>query len=103
MGQSLAGRKLTGSTEFTARQFVSVRGWLAVFVLTHMTKKSLSTYLPANASIDATEIMYLIGLAFLFVGLWVLSGIGLSLTVEGAVLIASALLNAWQREAHHVI
>jgi hypothetical protein len=41
------------------------------------------------------EIMFLIGLASLFAGLWLLHGLGLALTVSGGALIVTALLNIY--------
>ena len=58
--------------------------------------------------IGATEVMYILGLALLFLGLLLWFGIAIALTACGAVLIISALLSDWlrswiQREMTHAI
>ena len=51
-------------------------------------------------SLAATEIMYLLGVAFLFIGLWIWAGIGPAFSLCGGVLISTALINA--RERHQL-
>jgi len=48
--------------------------------------------------LKATEIMFLVGLSGFFTGIWMIFGLGWSLTTTGAVLLIAAFRNAAERE-----
>lgn len=49
----------------------------------------------------ASEIIYLVGLVFLFAGLWIWMGLGQALFACGCILIATAIINSLAMEARH--
>jgi positive regulator of sigma E activity len=49
--------------------------------------------------LGASEIMYLLGLVFFFIGLWLWIGLGQALFGVGCVLITTGLINAQARDA----
>jgi UPF0716 family protein affecting phage T7 exclusion len=55
---------------------------------------------------EATEIIYLVGVVFLFIGLWLAIGLGVAFASVGGVLIATAILNSvmrYRQEIHNVV
>jgi len=56
-------------------------------------RSQLAAWRAQRVEIGISEVMYLFGLAFLFFGLWIWLGLGVSLATSGAVLIISSIIN----------
>lgn len=59
----------------------------------NFTKPIKTPALPA-VHVDAPEVMYITGLAFLFSGVWLWLGLGQALALAGAVLLITAVIEA---------
>ena len=60
--------------------------------------KPIKTPTQPAVHVDAPEVMYITGLAFLFSGAWLYLGLGPALMLAGGALLLTATL-----EAHHVV
>ncbi len=60
-----------------------------------MATQKLPDFEPVKQQLGIVEVVFLLGMAMLFAGLWLLAGLGLALTVCGAVLVLISTISAW--------
>ena len=60
-----------------------------------MATQKLPDFEPVKQQVGVVEIMFLLGMLILFVGLWLQAGLGLAMTVCGAILVLISTLSAW--------
>jgi hypothetical protein len=56
-----------------------------------------------SARFGIPELFYLLGVAFLFSGIWIWLGLGQAFAGSGVILIITALISAIMREGTHAI